>query len=76
MNRRQLDELLVPGGGVAAFRESRSETLRSDADRLVYLLESSINSARRDRDAAQRRSTDREDVPSASAVSSVVRPAK
>ena len=71
-------ERLVPGGGQALYGDL-SDGPGGDESRhrrYLYSLVSSIRVAIRDRADDQKRSTERSDTPSASAVSAVVRPAK
>lgn len=77
-HRRGVRERLVPGGGKALFRECAGAPANAAAGRRrqLYSLVSSISSAMRERADDQRRSTDRSETPSASAVSAVVKPAK
>lgn len=74
---RRTEERLVPAGGVDLYRRCRrSKDAQSDERYSVYALFSSISSAIRERAVDQKRSTDRSDTSSASAVSAVVKPAK
>lgn len=76
--RESITERLEPGGAIKVLTQVSAADLQAYTRQLIasYALYYSINSAMRDRAADHSRSADRGDVPSASAVSSIVKPAK
>lgn len=75
--RAGIEQLLVPGGASRLYMSfNQIETEESEGRWFAYSLLSSISSAIRERTEDQSRSTERTEIPSASEVSAVVKPAK
>ena len=69
-------ERLVPGSGLAIFNDTTKNARRRSASHQVYRVLSCMSAAMRSRADAHNRSAERVEIPSASEVSAVVKPAK
>jgi hypothetical protein len=69
-------ERLMPGAGVNIYRHTDNSDRRKRPNHQLYRVLSCMSAAMRSRAEAHNRSTERVEIPNASEVSAVVKPAK
>ncbi len=69
-------ERLMPGAGMSVYRDTDNRARRKRLNHQLYRVLSFMSAAIRSRADAHKRSTERAEMPNASEVSAVVKPAK
>ncbi len=75
-HRQSIIERLMPGAGLMVYHDTADNDRCKRSNHKIYRVLSCMSAAIRSRADAHRRSTERVEIPSASEVSAVVKPAK
>jgi hypothetical protein len=75
-HRQSIIERLMPGAGLVVYRNTTDNDRYKRTNHKIYRVLSCMSAAMRSRADAHMRSTERVEIPSASEVSAVVKPAK
>ena len=74
--RESIIKRLMPGAGLAVYHDTADNDRHKRSSHQIYRVLSFMSAAIRSRADAHKRSTERVEIPSASEVSTVVKPAK